>query len=399
MVSPIAAFRDPVRRPRMIIKTLVVVVVLAFVIVGSILGTSTAWFCNEVCHTVHLDNARQYAVSSHAQVSCIACHIPAGLDPIRFTLEKAEKITDVVAVLTDDFPMPLNESSHIALTMPASQCTQCHELANREITPSPGIIMNHDAHDEAELNCSVCHNRVAHPEVFDLELPGNEKHEDFMSMTACFRCHAQGDQRASEYEAPGACDACHPSDFELKPPSHFESGFYTERGESAGHAELAREEATATQEAREEWDSVVQEFRDKQPMIISRLIRIPHGELVDIPPVETVDECETCHVRSEFCDACHGIEIPHPAEFAEGHAEVGLRDKGVCATCHNKSGDPANDDQVCDGCHHDQGDPSLTWFPQHPGVVKNSGAQDCFACHRETFCSSCHVRGEPSTPY
>jgi hypothetical protein len=115
--------------------------------------------------------------------------------------------------------------------------------------------------------------------------------------------------------------------------------------------------------------------------------------------VGTINDCETCHVSDVFCNGCHGMEIPHPAGFVDGHAQTGAADPLVCATCHNTSGDPANDERVCDQCHHDQGDPTQQWFPQHPGVVKEQGAGECFGCHQELFCSSCHVRGTPSTPY
>ncbi len=395
----IGAFRDPQTRPRAIIWTLSVLVALVLLVVASLAITSTRWFCNEVCHTVHLDNARQYAASSHSEVSCLACHIPPELDGARFVLEKAEKLSDVWAVLTDSFEMPLNPGSHIALTMPTNQCTQCHNLETRDVSPGDGIRINHLAHEVAELNCAVCHNRVAHPEIYDLELPGNEKHEDFMTMSACFRCHTLTGESPGAYEATGDCAACHTPEFELRPPSHSEAGFYTERGESAGHAELAREEASATAEALAQWEDSAEEFRAKEPKLVSRLIRIPHGELIDVPPVGTINDCETCHVTAEFCVACHGMEIPHPADFVDGHAQTGAADPIACATCHNTSGDPGNDERVCDQCHHDQGDPAQQWFPQHPGVVKEQGAEECFACHQELFCSSCHVRGEPSTPY
>lgn len=395
----LGAFRDPARRPQALVWTsasLILVVAFTF---ASLAVTSTAWFCNEVCHEIHYDNKFQYFASSHSKVSCLACHIPAELDGVRFVLEKAEKLTDVYAVIVDDYHLPLNPGSHIALTMPTDQCTQCHNLDNREVTPSSGVRISHLAHENFDLNCAVCHNRVAHPEIFDLELPGNEKHEDFMTMTACFRCHTLTDESPSEYQAPGACGACHPPAFELKPDTHRETGFYTERGESAGHAALARAEASETAQARAEWDEFAPEFRAKEPKIISRLINIPHRELIDVPPAATVNECETCHVPAIFCDGCHGIEIPHPAGFATDHAEQGLADRSVCATCHNKSGDVANDSRVCDQCHHDQGDPTREWFPQHPLVVKSQGAGTCFACHQETYCSSCHIRGTPSTPY
>ena len=88
--------------------------------------------------------------------------------------------------------------------MGSEQCTQCHTRTAR--SRRPGIIIDHAIHEENDVHCTLCHNRVAHPEDFELTLAGNEKHDDFMEMTACFRCHGL-DAMA---EAPGACEQVSP---------------------------------------------------------------------------------------------------------------------------------------------------------------------------------------------
>ena len=80
--------------------------------------------------------------------------------------------------------------------MPSTQCTQCHS-DNRVVTASDGIIIDHVVHEENEVHCTVCHNRIAHNET-DMTFVNtdpttgelNEGHPDFMMMTACFRCHS-----------------------------------------------------------------------------------------------------------------------------------------------------------------------------------------------------------------
>ncbi|MBE0416394.1 MAG: hypothetical protein IBX63_01335 [Coriobacteriia bacterium] len=400
MRNPLAGFADPVRRPRHIMWAGVALIVLITVTVGSLASTSTRWFCNDVCHVVHYDNAKQYFASSHANISCLACHIPANLDGIRFTAEKAEKLPDVWHVLTNSFHMPLNEASYIALSMPEGQCTQCHNLDNRTITPSAGVLIDHTVHADAEIVCSICHNRVAHPEVFDLVLPGNEKHEDFMTMTACFRCHTLAGPSPSEFTAPGACSACHTPGFELVPPSHGAEDFYTEYGDSSGHARMAAAETSKTTAAEEFWAEVESKLREKRPMFLSRLLRIPHGELADLPPAGVVNECSTCHVTTTFCEGCHGLEMPHPAGFTEQHAALGDADAEMCARCHNKTGDAALNATACDQCHHSAGDPSRPWVAEHDEAARATDIlTDCYQCHQELFCSVCHVRGTKASRY
>ncbi len=396
----VRGFKDPITRPRFIVWTGVWIVVLGTVLVGSLIGTSTRWFCNEVCHVVHYDNQKQYWASTHSNVSCIACHIPPELDGVRFAAEKAEKLVDVWETVTGTFHMPLNEDSYIALSMPEYYCTQCHNLSNRTVTPSEGIFIDHEAHSTEGIACAICHNRVAHPEVFELELPGNEKHEDFMVMTACYRCHTLTGESPSDFVASGACGACHPPDFDLVPDTHMAADFFTPYGESAGHARMALAEERATAEARAYWAERGPELAAKRPKPISRLLRIPHGEFVDLPPVAAVNECETCHRTDVFCIGCHGYEMPHPADFAEQHSAAGDADPDGCALCHNKTGDPALNATACDQCHHPAGDPRQTWLAQHAQAARETDIlTDCYACHQELFCSGCHVQGEAPTRY
>ncbi len=112
--------------------------------------------------------------------------------------------------ISGSYTLPLNAESEVALTMKESQCTQCHSPATRNVTPSPGIKIDHKTHADKAIACTLCHNRTAHVEDFPLTLKNpdgspSEKHADFMTMTACFRCHGQ----EPKAPAPGACEACH----------------------------------------------------------------------------------------------------------------------------------------------------------------------------------------------
>jgi NapC/NirT cytochrome c family, N-terminal region len=87
-----AGFKDPARRPRFIVWTGAVILVLAAVMIVALGVTSTRWFCAEGCHKVQDDTITAYDRSTHSQVSCMACHMPVNADPITFILHKAEAL-------------------------------------------------------------------------------------------------------------------------------------------------------------------------------------------------------------------------------------------------------------------------------------------------------------------
>jgi len=376
-----SGFTDPARRPRYIIWTAVTVLGLALFVIAALGVTSTYWFCAEGCHKVQDDTIIAYDASVHSEISCMACHMPVNADPITFLMHKATALGELYLTVTNRFELPLNAGSHLALDgehMGSRQCAQCHS-ENRQITPSEGIIIDHVVHEENEVHCTVCHNRVAHPEDFELTLEGNEKHDDFMTMTACFRCHSQ----EADGIAPGACEACHPADFELKPANHLEAGFYELGGDSSGHASLALESLGSTESA----ESTGTEHAEPAEASEGE----PHG--LEVMPVGDIYYCETCHER-QFCESCHGLPMPHPADFAEGHGELGRDRPEVCSNCHATGAAAATaSTQFCNACHHPQGDPTQPWIPQHFVAVQETGASPCFDCHNPTYCAACHVRG------
>jgi hypothetical protein len=443
----LAGFKDPVRRPRYIMWTGVAVLVLAAVMIVALGVTSTRWFCSEGCHKVQDDTILAYEASSHSEISCMACHMPVNANPVIFIIHKAEALGELYLTVRNDYELPLNPHSHVSLTMTSSQCTQCHNLDNRVVTPSPGIRIDHAVHAEVNAACPLCHNRVAHLENFDLTLTDpktgepNQKHEDFGSMTACFRCHGLEEGAG----APGTCSACHPSDFNLVPESHAEEGFYPK-----GHAELAKEMRAETDEAIEEAfhsgegeseegsetegeseeetatgsESEETSFlgteeahasgggeydphpKEEVPAILEEQAEHGPDEHTTIggllPPVDTIFYCETCHTE-QFCMNCHGMEMPHPEEFKEpedpedpaGHPVISKQQPEKCEMCHGKNAETA----FCDSCHHGtkaggwEFDTTVPWTEkQHPDAVAAGGVDACTGCHETQFCANCHVK-------
>ncbi|MEN6430299.1 MAG: NapC/NirT family cytochrome c, partial [Coriobacteriales bacterium] len=303
------AFDDAGRRTRPLVWVGIVLACLVLFTAGSVIGTSTNWFCTRPCHIVHDDNTKTYMAGSHSLISCVACHEPVNGDPVTFVIKKLEVAPDLVPTVFGTFTLPMNEGSYVAVEMADDQCTQCHSMPTRVVNPSAGIIIDHDAHAAAGVTCPTCHNRVAHPEEsIAYTLPGDEKHENWMTMQACFRCHQLVETTRGQGKAPGDCAACHPADFDLTPPDHDAVGWYTSYGDSAGHASAARAETSRVAQAR---------------IAAERLPRPAHPAGPVLPPASTENACEMCLLRA-FCDECHGLEMPLPAEFATTHGEEGL---------------------------------------------------------------------------
>lgn len=383
-LNPLPLFRNRATRPRAIMWLGLGTMAFVLLWAGGIIGTSTEWFCTTPCHKVHDDNTLAYKASSHTNVSCIACHEPVGASPIVMTLMKVHVLPDLPATIFDYYTLPANDGSYVAMEMPMEQCTQCHILGkNRPINSNLGIIIDHEAHTERDITCTTCHNRVAHADdEVELVLPNGERHENWMRMDACFRCHGNG----ADAKAPATCSACHPTGFDLVPATHKAKGWADEYN-AAGHAEAAIEESETVKRAIEDIEAREESESQGAP-------GEEEGEF-SVGNSGPVNACYTCHER-KFCDDCHGTEIPHPAKFVEDHSKPGYADPKKCAQCHARTAAEAEGLGACDACHHPSGDPNTPWFERHPEAVRTGGSEQCERCHDSRYCTICHVEGPES---
>lgn len=383
-------FRDPLRRPRFIIWTGVGVLLIAGFAVLVLGLVSTRWFCVSACHKVQDDTIIAYSHSPHAKVSCMACHLPVNANPISFLWHKIITIPELYLTITNQYELPMNAESELAMLndseeMESARCTQCHSPETRPVTASHGIVINHEAHTKRNIGCTWCHNRVGHVEDFELTLPANKKHEDFMKMEACYRCHGL----EKDAIAPGKCETCHTPDFPLKPESHMKPGFFP-----AGHGKLGEEDAKQLEEGKAELKKLEADKKSEGAK------EEGEAEAVPVKNLKEISSCGTCHDKQAFCVPCHGMDLPHPEDFVKpkqkddpkGHPAIAKTAAGKkCEQCHHESGT-----KFCDGCHHGaevgwKYDPAIPLLKQHVSIVKTKNAQGCFKCHQEEFCSHCHV--------
>jgi hypothetical protein len=345
--SIVAAVKDPKRRSRLIIW-LGALVLFGFGFVAIALGvTSSYWFCANACHKVQDDTIIAYNRSAHNKLSCMACHMPVNADPVTFMIHKVKALGELYTTVTNQYELPLNPESEVAKEMPDGQCLQCH-TTNRTVTATKGIKIDHKAHAAKGIGCTSCHNRVAHVEDFKLVLAENRKHEDWMKMEACYRCHSltEGVKGKGGYYASGECSVCHPKDFPLKPGNHKIIDF------ERTHVKVIEQKGKAY--------------------------------------------CLMCHGEKRFCNGCHGTEIPHPAGFKKNHgAEFKAeeaRNPGhvkLCLQCHGSQ--TLGGQEFCNGCHHKGIDVSKPFLPQHMALAKKNGAASCVNCHNPVFCAKCHT--------
>lgn len=385
-----SGFTDPAKRPRFILWTVVVVLMIIAVMIPVLGITSTRWFCSEGCHKVQDDTITAYQHSSHSEISCMACHMPVNANPVVFLLHKAEALGELYLTVTNKFELPLNGESEVALTMKSAQCEQCHDVVKRHVTPREGIKIDHAKHAEKGVDCTLCHNRIAHKEDFELVLydpatkEKSRKHESFMTMDACFRCHSQDPGS----DAPGACEACHTPGFQLKPKSHLQPDFFP-----AGHGKLGAEEESRTLATGAfSWlngTNASGTANAEEPAEKSA-----HESLGEsLPKVSSINYCSTCHKKS-FCVDCHGgVAMPHPVGWTAKHGKLGKQLPKSCEKCHGAG------TAACDSCHHGKQsnwsyDARVPWRRQHPAAVAKNGAAACLdRCHSPTVCSNCHVNG------
>lgn len=199
-------------------------------------------------------------------------------------------------------------------------CVGCHDAVGRETVISRGLAVRHS--DFMDVACTTCHAGTGHALA--------QRHYRGPEMEDCTRCHTVS---VTNLES---CETCHRADEDQD----------------------RREGATA-------W-------------------RATHG-----PGWETahgmgdLTSCTTCHA-GDFCVTCHGVKLPHGAEWPREHGrDLEPVTREACATCH----EPA----WCEGCHGVEMPHPGGFMAEHEFVSADVGEQTCVNCHNKEYCNACHL--------
>lgn len=203
-------------------------------------------------------------------------------------------------------------------------CVSCHPVEKLlEVVESRGVRMSHRGLPEGGYVCVDCHEALVH-DTPDGKLP-------VPTMGMCTTCH-DGASAAS------SCDTCHPERA-------------ADDGDRLHDAEWAQTHGA-------EWEK-------------------GHG-------LGDLSTCGVCH-KPEKCTSCHGVPLPHPADFGvlHGHQAIELG-QAMCRTCHT--------DAFCSSCHGIEMPHPTGFLQQHSAVAKNRTDGRCLACHTSANCNECHER-------
>lgn len=242
------------------------------------------------------------------------------------------------------------------------QCLYCHPDVDDYVKGR--VIFAHADHIRQNYQCTVCHPSFGHG-------PERIRRPDMMS---CYRCHGLV-HSAGGLKATEDCFACHPRDFELKPPDHtrkFVQGAHkTRAGKDPAYCAMCHKS-----------DFCVDCHNGKPPKTSTASIK-PGKKVVPDDHKKTTwrtrhggrflareGSCGSCH-EAAYCEECHKTPMPHPTDWLQSHPLTKGEDSSDCNVCHA-------DRASCQKCHH--------------ATVGNSEliAKNCVKCHKE-------MRKKPAT--
>jgi Cytochrome c7 and related cytochrome c len=231
---------------------------------------------------------------------------------------------------------PLSRVDRAKLTGNFARCPECHSLLDYQARKNPALVsaFSHSNHLQRGAKCDNCHLSPTHT-AGEVRKP---------TMLKCFGCHSQSDAS----KPPGKCSTCHPANFPLKPVTHNDPMWLPPA------AQLVSSRAKHAQTA-----------------------------------LQSIDACKLCHSIEDFCTKCHGVQMPHAADWKKTHPETAFKVGGtVCTRCHF-------DQQTCMACHHPGYKPGgAPWWKLHPQIVLDKGPETCLTCHSTLTCAHCHTTGE-----
>ncbi len=98
----------------------------------------------------------------------------------------------------------------------------------------------------------------------------------------------------------------------------------------------------------------------------------------------TLQYCVTCHEKG-FCENCHKVPMPHPADFGGTHGDYAKKTDARCNTCHSEQ-------TFCLACHQVPMPHPSGFFGDHSSVATGYEDERCLKCHDKESCWQCHIK-------
>ncbi len=184
--------------------------------VGMLSYTNRPEFCAS-CHKTMQPEYLTWKVTSHAQIKCTQCHIKPGL--VNTLTHKVATLKEPVLYFTNTWEKPVKPTEKVENV----SCLQCHSN-NRDYTVSGDLVVPHERHIKAHIECVDCHAGVAHAMIYERGLTGekapvapedwteeyatkvSEKQYTRPDMDTCIQCHYKRGK-------PVSCETCHKTIF------------------------------------------------------------------------------------------------------------------------------------------------------------------------------------------
>lgn len=363
--------------------TLILLFLAIFLFAGfsGLKATSSSKFCSS-CHDMKPEYYT-WKASTHSEVECTNCHIEPGVKNL--AKDKANGIVQLYKNVTNTYTAPIQMPKDI----PNSACDRCHNMKNRDVTPSGDLIIPHDKHLAKDIKCIECHSGVAHGKISERNVTFKSDYEKwdtslgkammkdvkFISpkMDTCMDCH----------EARGVsteCKTCHST--AMVPNSHKQPNF-----KAVYHGKLAAKDV-------KECNACHQYMSEEE---ITGIETIPPAQ--QFLSTGTVNQKSSITAQeyakeNTFCKKCHTSRPPsHVKGFVNLHGAIAKKSTDSCKACHdfqftgfNKTTTP-----TCSSCHPSMHE-NKNFKERHPISLASvtQPSTKCYTCHYKPKCVQCH---------
>ena len=309
-------------------RVAIIMVALTALVAGmgvALTDTSDAAFCS-LCKNMG-PSVKYYKESSHSTVNCEQCHTVPG--PFFFLTAKMEALQEPISQLTGNWEAPI--IGHVD----NSSCRRCHNDGQLfSVISKNGINISHKHLIEDGFQCIACHSTVAHGD----SVPAGSR--NYPTMDKCLVCHNNRYQAPDGTVAVAKCDLCHTQkNYSAKPDSH-NSDWLTTHGSLGILTTCTACHRSATACSRCHGGVVMPH---EQQWLTG------HGKAVKQVGRAA---CSQCHDSKIYCNSCHQVQMPHPADFIGTHQVAAANSRQTCFNCHPVA--------TCEACHnaHNSGDPA-----------------------------------------